>query len=365
SDDESCGQVIDDFEQACSKLRIARRSNPEISPIDRYENEGVATLIDEALENIQPDTSAFANADEDFDFTNADAERLGTASPALSEPHNGSKKTSRPYRRMLAATAGWHRMRSGNAMATKGAGVADFIDNGILRSSVREPVITEVKKSLRVGSGQIFYLTRWSDNQLSWESPDAFSRYIDVLTKYESDQFARRRVDLVKQFRKAKQRGNMSVVTATPRRTNLERMVGSAVTNSFETARVASKSPAFLAASKSTSPLLKDRRHGSSGQSVVPPSSLFDLSTSNLQQKKKESDVAAARPGAVPRFGLFDDKGYKGDMNIDKSSADLKSEETEVVASGFILPQPLLPKKDGRRVLALDPEDAPLISTLP
>ncbi|KAJ2852770.1 hypothetical protein J3B02_003447, partial [Coemansia erecta] len=368
SNDESCAQAIDDFEQACSKLRIARRTNPEIAPIDRYENEGVATLIDEALVNIQPDTSAFANAVEDFHFASAEAEKPGMSSPTLLEPQNNSKKSNRPYRRMVAATVGWHRMRDGNGVVMRSAtGDASFASSDALRSSIRELHIAEIGRSLRVSSGQIFYLARWSDGQLSWESPSAFTRYIDILTKYENDHFARKRTDLVKQYRQAKQKGNMSIVTTTPRRTNLERMVGSTVTNSIDTVMDLFKSPLqSAAASSSISSLLKNKQTGSKRQSAAAATaalpSLFDLSTSNLLQKK--NDAKSAVSGNSSRFDLFDRKDDGNSMDIDNGNADTVEEDLEVVVSGVVLPQPSQSVKHRHRALATDPDDQPLINTL-
>ncbi|KAJ2636426.1 hypothetical protein GGF40_003008 [Coemansia sp. RSA 1286] len=357
SNDSSCAQVIKEFENTCTKLRIAKKFKPDMGPIDFYENEGIATLISEALENMQPDTSAFSNADEDFDFTNADSEKLGVNSPTLSESHgnNNNKKTARPYHRVLAATIGWHRMQGiDNPKAVKSTVSGLIADSDAFNHRVREVHITEIKRSLKISSGKIFYLSRWSDNQLSWEGPDAFSRNINILAKYECDQFARKRTDLVKQFRQAKRKGNISTVTTTPRRSNLERMVGSNVTNSLEVLGSSSKSPFVEIDCTSISHLLEDERPGVEGSSVVS-SSLFDLSTSNLLQKK-----SVAQPSSLSRADLFDSKYDKiGSMDIDKDNADADDDDVEVVLSGVVRPLPVQPLKNRSRIVAVNPEDHP------
>ncbi|KAJ2721604.1 hypothetical protein GGI07_003841 [Coemansia sp. Benny D115] len=195
SDNASCGEVLADFEMRCTEQRIERLSNQSVPQIDRYENEGVATLIDEALKLIPTTESAFNDGMKDFAF--ASGEVVGE------QPAAEKKRQAQKAPRREAATLGWNRR-------VKAAGLD-------------APEINGIAGSISTHSGRVYYLTQWSDGHLTWEVPRAFDAALNVLTRYENVRLANKRRELLMQFRRAKNEGDPSLVKSPPGKSNMER----------------------------------------------------------------------------------------------------------------------------------------------
>ncbi|KAJ1987218.1 hypothetical protein EDC05_005954 [Coemansia umbellata] len=181
-----CPEAIAEFERRCLELRKARLKNPSLPPIDRYENDGMATLIDDALELIPLGDSAFQDAVADFIFS-ADNNNNNNNNTSNA---NGIDEASMRRRRSKAkptATLGWHRMV--NKSSASGA-PACYIKN--------------IRGSIRDSAGRIYYLTTWSDKGVTWEAPHAFNSCLEILTRHETARFFRERKELVKAYQKTK-----------------------------------------------------------------------------------------------------------------------------------------------------------------
>ncbi|KAJ1727332.1 hypothetical protein LPJ72_005990, partial [Coemansia sp. Benny D160-2] len=173
SEDLDCEETVADFERKCVEIRRGilkttqqQAPSDQAQSIDRYENDGVATLIEAAVILIPPGESAFQDAVDDFTFSTQPDEALRNAE------HSIKKKS----RLKLSATHGWNRKVADNSTRIK-----------------------NIRGSIRDAAGRIFYLTQWTDEDLvlTWELPDAFSDSLDVLERHETARFLKGRKELV------------------------------------------------------------------------------------------------------------------------------------------------------------------------
>ncbi|KAJ2082717.1 hypothetical protein H4R24_001387 [Coemansia sp. RSA 988] len=174
SSDLDCELEVVKFETRCFELRKARRSNATVPVIDRYEAEGIATLIDVAQE-IFADTSPFQDEMDDFTF--------GSTAPQ-SAP---ASETSSPGRSLIA-THGWNRA-VGNWQTQR------------------------IRGAISTTAGKIFYLTEWSDGALTWEQADVFDSSPGVVADFENAKFYRERRALVRLFQQSKRMADLSMVS--------------------------------------------------------------------------------------------------------------------------------------------------------
>ncbi|KAJ2556489.1 hypothetical protein EV175_001970 [Coemansia sp. RSA 1933] len=199
SRDTDCSEVVADFERRCVELRKAWLKDRESIPHrDLYENDGLATLIDEAVTQIYPNRSPFQDI-VDFAFSiNADE--------SLRVTEDSAKSASRTK---LTATHGWNRQ----------------IDRGSVYPSAR---IQAIRGTIRDSAGRVFYLTQWSDKVLTWESPRVFTNDMAVLERLETTRFLKERKELVKQYRALKNAAGEPVLSPRKPRFLLEQKPGSA-----------------------------------------------------------------------------------------------------------------------------------------
>ncbi|KAJ2861870.1 hypothetical protein GGI22_002340, partial [Coemansia erecta] len=160
-----------------------RQKDPNAFPaIDRYENDGFATIIDEAITHIPPERSSFQDGD-DFTFASKPIETLREAKNS-SRGIGGNR---------LSATHGWNRK--------------------VDRSSADCCRIQNIRGSIRDAAGRVFYLTQWSDKALTWESPKAYTHDILVLERHETARFLKGRKELVQQYRNMKTTADDSLIS--------------------------------------------------------------------------------------------------------------------------------------------------------
>ncbi|KAJ1801300.1 hypothetical protein LPJ59_000395 [Coemansia sp. RSA 2399] len=198
SRDTDCEDVVADFERRCVELRKMRQRYPDAFPlIDRYENDGFATIIDEAVAHIPPERSSFQDID-DFTFASNPNEPLREAENA-SRGIGGNR---------LSATHGWNRR--------------------VDRSSVDCCRIQNIRGSIRDAAGRVFYLTQWSDKALTWESPRAYTYDMLVLERHETARFLKGRKELVQQFRDMKTTADDSLMSPRKPRYLMEKKPGGA-----------------------------------------------------------------------------------------------------------------------------------------
>ncbi|KAJ1896985.1 hypothetical protein LPJ66_003658, partial [Kickxella alabastrina] len=210
----NCEDALIDFEKRCTNLRFERMANSRLPEIDRFENEGLATLIDVAMEAIPHSESAFHDRVRDFAFVTGE---VGDLSPLVTD-QSAVKKTS-PYSRRQLATLGWNRcivaskLDDANGMAAINASDSPWT----------RPTIIKIVNSIRDNSGRVYYLSEWSDKELTWEKPSAFDGAMGPLMLYEGTRSANKRKDLVAQFQRAKHEGDSSIMQSPQGKSNLER----------------------------------------------------------------------------------------------------------------------------------------------
>ncbi|KAJ2481587.1 hypothetical protein EV174_003431 [Coemansia sp. RSA 2320] len=190
----NCPEFIDLFEQRVSEQRQRHRASlgngggGGVAAVDRYENKGIATLVDEGLELFPENESAFDDAPEDFAFV---AESIaGQGGGNAESPADDSDKRQKRLAAVHVATLGWHRQGDG--------------------SSIRQ-AITRIRGSIQVPGGQVYYLAEWSDKALTWEAPAAFDQAIGVLSRYENAHYASERKELGKSLRRLKASGRLDL----------------------------------------------------------------------------------------------------------------------------------------------------------
>ncbi|KAJ2460520.1 hypothetical protein GGI02_005749, partial [Coemansia sp. RSA 2322] len=190
----NCPEFIDLFEQRVSEQRQRHRASlgngggGGVAAVDRYENKGIATLVDEGLELFPENESAFDDAPEDFAFV---AESIaGQGGGNAESPADDSDKRQKRLAAVHVATLGWHRQGDG--------------------SSIRQ-AITRIRGSIQVPGGQVYYLAEWSDKALTWEAPAAFDQAIGVLSRYENAHYASERKEPGKSLRRLKASGRLDL----------------------------------------------------------------------------------------------------------------------------------------------------------
>ncbi|KAJ2162792.1 hypothetical protein GGF46_000355 [Coemansia sp. RSA 552] len=235
-----CMSAISGFEERCYQLRQARLRDPSVKPIDRYENEGIATLVDDALELYPDNASAFKDQVEDFAF-----HRRAGGPP-------GGAPVSR------VATHGWNRPARDSAAASKYH-------------------ITRIRGSISDTSGHIYYLTEWSDNAVTWETPRAFDNALAVLASYEHQAYRADRKKLVDLFKRSRIKADTSLISPRKAKYQLEMAPAQAA------AQKAALGGLPLALTRTPTP--------GSAAGPAKPSGLFNLSTSLLR-----TDAPAASP---------------------------------------------------------------------
>ncbi|KAJ2761689.1 hypothetical protein H4S06_001072, partial [Coemansia sp. BCRC 34490] len=202
SEDLDCEETVADFERKCVEIRRGilkttqqQAPSDQAQSIDRYENDGVATLIEAAVILIPPGESAFQDAVDDFTFSTQPDEALRNAE------HSIKKKS----RFKLSATHGWNRKVADNSTRIK-----------------------NIRGSIRDAAGRIFYLTQWTDEDLvlTWELPDAFSDSLDVLERHETARFLKGRKELVNRYRQMRMTADESIVSPRKPKFHMEKKTG-------------------------------------------------------------------------------------------------------------------------------------------
>ncbi|KAJ2497061.1 hypothetical protein GGH96_005379 [Coemansia sp. RSA 1972] len=197
STDVDSPEALDEFDERCFALRKARRANSRVESIDRFVNEGMATLVDEGAEIYANNKSPFDDEMDDFVFAGDQ------------DPHSVGDKS-----KLLAqvATHGWNR--------------------ACLLSMVNRQ-ITKICGTINDLCGPVYYLCKWDDKATSWECADNVGR---VLRAFENARFATERKALVRLYRRSKQSADPSMVATrepkymlekTPVKEHLARSVGS------------------------------------------------------------------------------------------------------------------------------------------
>ncbi|KAJ2799611.1 hypothetical protein H4R20_004369, partial [Coemansia guatemalensis] len=189
SADLDCELEVDKFETRCFELRKARRNNAAVPAIDRYEAEGIATLIDVAQE-IFADTSPFRDEMDDFAFGST-APLTGTPVSDSSSPGSG---------RSLIATHGWNRA-VGNWQTQR------------------------IRGTISTTAGKVFYLTEWTDGALTWEQADMFNGSTGIVAEFENAKFYRERRGLVRLFQQSKRMADLSIVSPRQPKFMMEKVV--------------------------------------------------------------------------------------------------------------------------------------------
>ncbi|KAJ2737270.1 hypothetical protein H4R23_001863, partial [Coemansia sp. Cherry 401B] len=179
--DLECPEAVEEFERRCFEQRKRRRSTQEAA-IDRYENEGLATLIDVATDIFTEELSPFYDEVSDFAFV------TGKDSAPTTPQLSAGEKQARP---LQVATHGWNRLQ-------------------------REPWfrghIARIRGTIGDTAGHVFYLTEWDDGRATWEGPATFSRSLGVLADYENAHYQRERKKLVRLYQRSKSRADPSLV---------------------------------------------------------------------------------------------------------------------------------------------------------
>ncbi|KAJ2659182.1 hypothetical protein IWW48_003616, partial [Coemansia sp. RSA 1200] len=271
SEDLDCEETVADFERKCVEIRQGilkttqqqQQSSDQAPSIDRYENDGVATLIDAAAILIPPGESAFQDAVDDFTFSTQPDEALRNAE------HSIKKKS----RFKLSATHGWNRKVADNSTRIK-----------------------NIRGSIRDAAGRIFYLTQWTDEDLvlTWELPDAFSDSLDVLERHETARFLKGRKELVNKYRQMRMTADESIVSPRKPKFHMEKKAGKAqaavdgMTSGLGGSAASKRSALAVAASPT-------KGRGAAPFDASPLSiTLSDLKNSNLLTDKTMSPAKPA-----------------------------------------------------------------------
>ncbi|KAJ1732245.1 hypothetical protein LPJ61_002143 [Coemansia biformis] len=184
--DLQCDHAVAQFERRCFDLRKARRLNAAIPPIDRFENEGVATLVDAAQEIYDQGASPFDDVMDDFSFVGSGK---GPVEPPLA-PGGQQARGGTKRRLWQVATHGWSRQPD----------------------QASDARITKVRGVISNPSGGVFYLAEWSDGTATWERPGAFDSALAVVRDYENQRYAREHKELIKLYQRSKFTADMSIV---------------------------------------------------------------------------------------------------------------------------------------------------------
>ncbi|KAJ2391461.1 hypothetical protein GGI05_002937, partial [Coemansia sp. RSA 2603] len=267
---DSCEQAINEFETRCAKLRFEHFKNPSTQPIDMYENEGIATLLEDALELFADGSSVFQNEVSDFDFAAGGA---NSTADLKATPTGKNKRTAR--QKPAVATVGWNR-KIRNIDKARPFGMSG---GSLLVPGIQQIAMTSIVGAIKLPSGYRCYLTQWSDGELSWERPAAFDEAMGVLYRHESAGDASDRNALLMQYRRANKTGNVGSVHTPAKKTNLERMTGHSSLGSSSWATGSLQAPLSITESSTSQlPLM------------------FDLSTSSLLKTKPTASSSGSTP---------------------------------------------------------------------
>ncbi|KAJ1854256.1 hypothetical protein LPJ76_004163 [Coemansia sp. RSA 638] len=197
SSDVDCPEALDEFDERCFALRKAYRDNKDVECIDRFVNEGIATLVDEGAEIYANNKSPFDDEMDDFVFA-------GDSGPRPVEAK--SKWTAQ------VATHGWNRV----------ARISQFTRQ-----------VAKIRGTINDLCGTVYYLSEWEDKATSWERADKVGH---VLHAFENARFATERKALVRLYRRSKRSADPSMVATrepkymlekTPVKEHVARSVGS------------------------------------------------------------------------------------------------------------------------------------------
>ncbi|ORX67448.1 hypothetical protein DL89DRAFT_285481 [Linderina pennispora] len=169
----NCKEEVENFEKKCSDMRQGI-GLPRPMSVDRFENRGIASIVDEALD-------AFANNLSVFGAQDVDAENGKSTSQANALNKRGAKSMNRIRRGMWGATHGWSRVNSASWSPTC--------------------MIKNIKGMLADPSLRRYFLVTWSDGQVTWESLATSASLLDVLEKYELAKDLRSRKTLCRTLR--------------------------------------------------------------------------------------------------------------------------------------------------------------------
>ncbi|KAJ2766883.1 hypothetical protein IWQ57_004180, partial [Coemansia nantahalensis] len=263
-----CDQALAQFERRCFDLRKARRLNPALPSIDRFENEGVATLIDGAHELYPRDSSPFVDVMRDFTFLSSDN---GLVEPPLAPMVRpaavGPKQTPRQV-----ATHGWGRVPS------EASGVRIIR----IRGSINDP------------SGKVYYIVEWSDGASSWETSAAFGGALAVVHDFEDRRFEDERKVLIKRFQRSKVKADASIVQPREPKSTIERsLIRPGVVLAPSSAAAVPADPNVPGTAIMRSPL----------RALAPTQGLFNIGTSKLfgvDAAQSASDSSRPPIGAAP-----------------------------------------------------------------
>ncbi|KAJ2713358.1 hypothetical protein H4R19_002293, partial [Coemansia spiralis] len=186
STDMECDQAVVQFERECFNLRKAWRLGHAVPSIDRFENEGIATLVDKAHEIYAGDISPFEDVTGDFRFKGSGH---GPVEPPLA-PGARRAAAGQKQRSWQVATHGWGRV----------PGEASGARISRIRGLISDP------------SGKVYYIVEWSDGASSWERPSAFGDARAALHEYEGQRYERERKELVERFQQSKIKADASIV---------------------------------------------------------------------------------------------------------------------------------------------------------
>ncbi|ORX69512.1 hypothetical protein DL89DRAFT_293152 [Linderina pennispora] len=190
-----CREAVEEFERRCDARRQEFLDLPQedllgSTYVDRFEDVGIASIVDEALEAFTNNISVFSEAGADTDVDEGDGQTTNGGAMAQS-PGTPNKRRGRNsgkgYRRVLASTHGWNRAEQ-----------LDGVAYNALKAT--ECAIKEVNGALSDPALGRYYLVTWSDGQVTWEKPAAFDDSLAVLERYELTRERLSRKKLCKQL---------------------------------------------------------------------------------------------------------------------------------------------------------------------